>query len=70
MQSFNDKTEKDTGQGEPPSYRTLGDSMVNDFKGWKMASRTRKVVLKYFSGTKTKNMKNLIISSYTLERTF
>ena len=62
IQSFNDKAEKDT-----PDKRKLlvtvilGDSMVNDIKAWKMSSRTRKVVLKHFSGAKTKDTKPHII---------
>ena len=31
--------------------------MVKDFKGWKISSHTRKVVVKHFSGAKTKAMK-------------
>ena len=31
--------------------------MVKDFKGWKISSHTRKVVVKHFSGAKTKDMK-------------
>ena len=38
----------------------LGDSMVKDIKGWKMLSRTRKVV-KYFSGAKTKGINSYVI---------
>ena len=62
-QNSNDKTESDT-----PDKRKLlvtvilGDSMVKDFKGWKMSSHTRKVVLKYFSGAKTKDIISYVIS--------
>ena len=39
----------------------LGDSMIKGIEGWKMLSHTRKVVVKYFSSTKTKDMKSYII---------
>ena len=35
--------------------------MVKDIKGWKMSSRARKIVMKHFSGAKTKGMKSYII---------
>ena len=35
--------------------------MINDIKGWKMSSHTRKVVVKHFSGAKTKDIKSYII---------
>ena len=35
--------------------------MVKDIKSWKMASRRRKVVVKYFSGAKTKDIKSYVI---------
>ena len=35
--------------------------MVKDIKDWKMTSRTRKVVVKHFSGAKTKDMKSHVI---------
>ena len=35
--------------------------MVKEIKGWKMSSRTRKVVIKHFSGAKTKDMEPYII---------
>ena len=35
--------------------------MVKDIKGWKMSSRTRKFVVKHFSGVKTKDMKSYVI---------
>ena len=60
--SFNDKTEKDT-----PDKRKLlvtvilGVSIVNGIKAWKISTRTCKVVLKHFSGAKTKDMKSHII---------
>ena len=38
----------------------LGDSMVKNIKGWKMLSRTHKVV-KYLSGAKTKSMNSYVI---------
>ena len=35
--------------------------MVKDIKGWKMSNCTRKVVVKHFSGAKTKDMKSYVI---------
>ena len=35
--------------------------MVKDIKDSKMLSHTRKVVVKYFSGAKTKDMKSCVI---------
>ena len=35
--------------------------MVKDTNGWKMSNRTRKVVVKHFSGVKTKDMKSYTI---------
>ena len=35
--------------------------MAKDVKGWKMSSHTRKVVVKHFSGAKTKDMKSYVI---------
>ena len=43
---------------EAPSYC---HSMVKDIKGWKISSRTRKVVVKDFSCAKTKDMKSYVI---------
>ena len=39
--------------------------MVKDIKGWKMSSRTCKVVLKHFIGAKTKDMKSYVIPTVT-----
>ena len=36
--------------------------MVKDTKGWKMSRSTRKVVVKHFSGAKTKDIKSYVIS--------
>ena len=41
----------------------LGDSMVKGTKGWKMSNRTRKTVVKHFSGAKTKEMKCYVIAT-------
>ena len=38
--------------------------MAEDIKGWKMSSRTRKVVVKHFGGTKTKDMKSYVIPTF------
>ena len=35
--------------------------MIKDIKGWKMSRSTRKVVVKYFSGAKTKDMKSYVV---------
>ena len=35
--------------------------MVKDIKGWKMSRSTRIVVVKHFSGAKTKDMKSYVI---------
>ena len=37
--------------------------MVKDIKSWKMSSRTQKVVVKHFSGAKTKDMKSYVIQT-------
>ena len=62
MQSSKDKTESDTpDKRKLPVTVTFGDSMVKDIKGWKMSSRTRKVVVKHFSVAKTEDMKSYVI---------
>ena len=79
IQNSNDKAESDTPDKKKlPVTIILGDSMVKDIIRWKMSRRTRKVVVKHFSGAKTieiKNLvsfqqliKNLIISSYIQEQ--
>ena len=61
-QNSNDKTESDTpDKRKLPVTVILGDSMVKDIKGWKMSRSTRKVVVKHFSGAKTKDMKSYVI---------
>ena len=35
--------------------------MIKDIKGWKMSSRTCKVIVKHFSKAKTKDMKSYVI---------
>ena len=61
-QNSNDKTESDTlDKRKLPVTILLGDSMVKDIKDWKMSSHTRKVVVKHFSGAKTKDMKSYVI---------
>ena len=67
IQKSNDKTESDTPEKrELPVTVILGNSMIKKIKGWKMSSRTRKAVVKHFSGAKTKDMKSYIIP--TVER--
>ena len=61
-QNSNDKTERYTPDWRKlPVTVILGDSMVKYIKGWKMSSRTHKVVVKYFSGAKSKDMKSCVI---------
>ena len=58
----NNKTESDTpDKRKLPVTVILGDSMVQDIKGWKLSRSTRKVVVKHFSGAKTKDMKSYVI---------
>ena len=35
--------------------------MIKETKGWKMSSRTCKVIVKHFSGAKTRDMKSYVI---------
>ena len=61
-QNLNDQTESDKpDKRKLPITVILGDSIVKDIKGWKMSSCSRKVVVKHFSGAKTKNMKSYVI---------
>ena len=61
-QNSNDKTESDTpDKRKLPVTVILGDSMIKDIKGWEMSRSTRKVVMKHFSGAKTKDMKSYVI---------
>ena len=58
----NNKTESDMpDKRKLPVTDILGDSMVKDIKGWKLSRSTRKVVVKHFSGAKTKEMKSYVI---------
>ena len=62
IQNSNNKTESDTpDKRKLPVTVILDDSMVKDIKDWKMSSHTHKVVLKHFSGPKTKDMKSYAI---------
>ena len=62
IQNSNDKTESDTpDKRKLPVTAILGDSMVKDIKRWKMSTRTRKVVMKHFSGAQTKDMNPYVI---------
>ena len=64
LQNSNNKSESDTPDKKKLPVTVIpGDSMINDIKGWKMSSHTRKVVMKHFSGAKTKDMKSHIIST-------
>ena len=44
----------------------MGDSITKDVKGWKLSDEKNKVVVKHFSGAKTKDMESYIIP--TLEQ--
>ena len=54
------------GKNKLPVTAILGNSIVKDLKGWKLSDEKNKVVVKHFSGTKTKDMESYIIS--TLEQ--
>ena len=59
MQNSKDKTESDTPHKRKlPITVILGNSLVKEIKGWRMSSRTRKVVVKHLNGAKTKDMKS------------
>ena len=63
-QNSNDKTESDTpDKRKLPVTVIVGDYMVKDIKGWEMSCRTRKVVVKDFSGTKPKDIKSFLIET-------
>ena len=49
------------GKSKLPVTVILGRSIVKDVKGWKLSDEKNKVVVKHFSGTKTKGMKSYII---------
>ena len=60
-QNSNDKTESDTpDKRKLPVTVILKYSMVKDIKCWKMSNRTRKLVVKRFSGAKTKDKSYVI----------
>ena len=54
------------GKNKLPVTAILGNSIVKDLKGWKLSDEKNKVVVKHFSGAKTKDMESYIIS--TLEQ--
>ena len=55
------ETNKMPGKSKLPVTVILGRSIVKDVKGWKLSDEKNKVVVKHFSGTKTKGMKSYII---------
>ena len=62
IQNSNDKTENDTpDKRKLPVAIILDDATVKDIKGWKMLKPYSQVVMKYFSGAKTKDMKSYVI---------
>ena len=60
------KSNKIPRKNELPVTAILGDSIVKDMKGWKLSDDKNKVVVKHFSGAKTKDMESYIIP--TLEQ--
>ena len=59
IKNFNDKTESDTpDKRKLPVSVIQGDSMIKEIKDWKISSRTCKVIIKHFSGAKTRDMKS------------
>ena len=57
---------KNLRKNKLPVTVLLGDSIVKDVKGWKLSDDKNKVVIKYFSGAKTKDMESYTIP--TLEQ--
>ena len=60
------KSNKIPRKNKLPVTVILGDSIVKDVKGWKLSDDKNKVVVKHFSGAKTKDMEFCIIP--TLEQ--
>ena len=60
------KSNKIPRKNKLPVTVILGDSIVKDVKGWKLSEDKNKVVVKHFSGAKTKDMESYIIP--TLEQ--
>ena len=56
IQNSNDKTR---GSSQLPPYLVI--LWLRNLKRWKMSIRTRKVVMKHFSGAQTKDMKSYVI---------
>ena len=57
------KSNKIPRKNKLPVTVILGDSIVKDVKGWKLSDEKNQVVVKHFSGAKTKDMKSYIIPS-------
>ena len=60
------KTNKMPGKNKFPVTIILGDSIAKYVEGWKISDKKNKVVVKHFSGEKTKDMESYIIP--TLEK--
>ena len=52
------------GKNKLPVTVILRDSIVKNVKGWKLSDGKNKVVVKHFSGAKTKDMKFYIIPTF------
>ena len=52
------KTNKIPQKNKFPVTVMLGDSIIKDVKGWKLSDKKNKVVVKHFSGAKTKDMES------------
>ena len=57
---------KKPGKNKFPVTVILGDSIAKDVEDWKISDKKNKVVVKHFSGAKTKDMESYIIP--TLEQ--
>ena len=59
-----EKTNRMPGKNKLPITVILRDSIVKNVKGWKLSDGKNKVVVKHFSGAKTKDMKFYIIPTF------
>ena len=55
------KSNKIPRKNKLPVIVILGDSVVKEVKGWKLSDDKKKVVVKHFSWTKTKDMESYVI---------
>ena len=58
------KSNKIPRKNKLPLTVILGDSIVKDVKGWKLSDDKNKVVVKHFSGAKTKDTEPYIIPTF------